>query len=72
MSVGRIQWESTLKNSPIAKALIVASTPIEAGMRGPIRSVSRPLTAASPIVKIGAARKMSPMNEAEKPRTSWM
>jgi hypothetical protein len=72
MSVGRIQWESTRRKNPIAKAPMVASTPIEAGMRGPMRSVRRPLTAASPIVKTGAARKISPMNDAEKPSTSWM
>ena len=72
ISVGRIQWESTRRKSPMAKALSVARTPIDAGIRGPMRSVSRPLTAASPIVKTGAARKISPMNDAEKPSTSWM
>ena len=72
MSVGRIQWESTRRKSPMAKALIVARTPIDAGTRGPIRSVSRPLTVARPIVSTGAARKISPMNDAEKCSTSWM
>ena len=64
-SVGSIQWESVLSNKPTAKAVIVIRTPIEAGIRGPIRSVSWPLTGASAIVKMGAARKMSPMNDGE-------
>src|SRR5207249_8214231 len=66
MSVGRIQWESTRRKSPMKKAPIVARTPIDAGIRGPIRSVSRPLTVARPIVSTGAARKISPMTDAEK------
>ena len=56
----------------MAKAAIVISTPIDAGTRGPIRSVSRPLTVARPIVKTGAARKMRPMNDGEKWSTSWI
>ena len=40
-------------------------------MRGPIRSVNRPLTFASPMVNTGAARKISPMNDGDSPSTSW-
>ena len=72
MLAGSIQCESVLRKPPMAKAPRVARTPIEAGARGPIRSVSWPLTVASPIVKTGAARKMSPMSDGEKWSTSWM
>ena len=70
-TAGQSQLESGFKTRPTVKAASVTSTPIDAGTRGPIRSVKSPLTFAQAMVKTGAARKTRPMNDGDSRSTSW-
>src|SRR5207249_1326897 len=62
-SAGRLQCESTFSTTPIAKPTMITDSPIDAGIIGPIRSVSSPASAARLIVNTGAERNRSQMTD---------